>query len=123
MTDIPTRLAALTAMDKNGLLACPCGGHGVLVRQPSRASREYQVRLRCSKCRIQTANRFDQAECASIWNARASALIALAQEAVGEIERLRAVLTSIEQMAEATSSADCLAEAAREALNPQEAAP
>lgn len=116
MTDILSKLAALTEMDCNGLLPCSCGGNAIWVRQPSRAYGDYQIRLRCSLCRIQTANKASQSECISIWNAREATLIALAQEAAVVIERLAKENRKLNKKLDTAKNQYYL----QQALNPQE---
>jgi hypothetical protein len=90
MTDILTKLAALTAIDKNGLLPCAICGHPNEVDGIKPSIESNRRRVVCTHCgmttiwcdsaghAIQTANN----------RPREAALIALVQEAAAEIERL-----------------------------------
>jgi hypothetical protein len=117
MSDILSRLAALTAKDSNGLLPCPLCG------KPAKASRgTHQNAQLWSGCPSKLCLA-GQDECTpGVWNARPreAALIALVQEAAGEIERMRKAMASkdnvISAFADIHPDADVIAE---RALNPQ----
>jgi hypothetical protein len=87
MTDIFTRLAALITKDKKGLLPCYCG-HA--------ASLQYVEDYSCYSVICSRENHHETRwyetpeEAIDEWNSRPreAALIALVQEAAGEIERL-----------------------------------
>ena len=92
MTDILTRLAALTQKDENGLLQCPiCNG-------PAKTwvdGRTYHRRWRagCPAIGCPAVKAGKEAEAIAKWNTRPreAALIALVQEAAAEIERLETI--------------------------------
>lgn len=113
MTDILTRLAALTVKDENGMMPCVCGSTEYSLWD----GKGTQAEASCENCgnavSVQVVDLFDPAdnidldmntlryppaaiektrvELTRLWNEfqRQSDLIALVQEAAGEIERLR----------------------------------
>jgi hypothetical protein len=93
MTDILTRLAGLTSKDENGLLPRQCGGSAKIKESYDNA---HLLNMRCKKCGLLITARRDEA--AAKWNhrPREAALIALVQEAVGEVERLEEKLDRFE---------------------------
>jgi len=92
MTDLLTKLAALTQPDKHGLLPCPiCGGKAA---PDYKATFGYAFIFKCLLGHVTvTANSEDRSK--QFWNnrPREAALIALVQEAAAEIERYREVLS------------------------------
>lgn len=102
MTDILTRLAALTVRDANGLLPCPmCGGALYLHKVGNEHTKQRGWDSGCEKCRIHKRDRVIHQnhewllpKVVAAWNVRPreAALIALVQEAGAEIERLRNAL-------------------------------
>jgi hypothetical protein len=92
MTDILTRLAALSP--SNELLPCPwCNGEATLDRQfNARSGTNYRIICTSKKCSVRPETAYiSQAQAISSWNnrPREATLVALVQEAVGEIERFR----------------------------------
>jgi hypothetical protein len=120
MSDILTGLAELTTKDPEGLLPCYCGAPGHL--QDVKDYRVYSVK--CSRENHHETGWYETPEEAiHEWNSRPreSALIALVQEAAGEIERLRETLG---QIASSHHVGNAWAQdKAAQALNRQEIAP
>jgi hypothetical protein len=90
MTDISTRLAALTKTDENALLPCQCGNKISLSHY-----RDSSILARCAACGWQYSDiDLPLEEFLRLVNKRPreAALIALVQEAGAEIERLRNAL-------------------------------
>jgi hypothetical protein len=101
MTDILTKLAALTTKDENGLLRCPnCSGDARICNPLEDDDGVFVI---CGRCAIHTQHKPHttrpyqdttkeeaMAKAVSDWNnrPREAALAALVQEAAGEIERL-----------------------------------
>jgi len=127
MTDILTKLAALA--DRNPTrLRCPCCDDHIAYE----IVRDGVTMLECRRCGLNICG-VNLDDCLRIWNRRPreAALIALVQEATGEIERLRAALAFYEDADyrgtgfwDGISSPGILLDngnTARAALNPQEA--
>ena len=120
MTDILHRLAVLTGKLSDPLLPCPfCGGNAFCT--------EHEEECCCVNpvCKI-SKTPFS----VKTWNIRPreTALIALVQEAAGEIARLRGALEEISKQQEYGGYGTGLgytqgARIAQKALNPQESAP
>ncbi len=94
MTDLATRLNAFRRTDNNGLLACPfCGGQASCQSLGEYHDDEQNARedfvVGCDACHAVFPPFSDKTLAADAWNSRAEALIALVQEAAGEIERLK----------------------------------
>jgi len=94
MTDILTKLAALTRKDTCQLLPCPsCSAKCDTLS--AHGFGNYSVK--CFNCELQTQQHQGQDAAIAAWNTRLleKALIALVQEAAGEIERLQAALRAV----------------------------
>jgi hypothetical protein len=109
MTDILTRLAALTRKDVNKLLPCPFCGKAAEVEEYEGAG--HYVYCGNAEDRTETGCPFQpeakkfydtKEEAIAAWNSRPreATLIALVQEAAAEIERLRGLVSVIRMKAE-----------------------
>jgi hypothetical protein len=132
MTDILTKLAALTSKDENALLPCPvCDAPCDTLT--AHGFGNYSVQ--CFNCGLNTGQKSGKNAAITAWNARPreAALIALVQEAAAEIEWLRAALQAYAEADydgtgfwDGISLPGILADkgkTAKQALNPQESAP
>jgi hypothetical protein len=93
MTDILTRLAALTRTDTSMLAPCTsCGAECDTLS--AHGFGNYSVR--CFGCGLQTQQQQGNAAAIAAWNTRPreAALIVLVQEAAGEIERLHSEIVN-----------------------------
>lgn len=118
MTDIPTKLAALTQKGENGLLPCPmCGdaGQPLVWRKGNEHTKDRGCDVGCAECGFTKSIRvirysleWAEERAVAAWNSRPheAALIALVQEAASEIERLRGYLR---QTRRATSHMEMMA--------------
>lgn len=91
MSDILTRLAALTATDETGLLPCPfCSGRAYC-GTPNDDEPDF---IMCSFCAAVSDKTDTYESVSNLWNTRPreAVLIALVEEAAAEIERLRFAL-------------------------------
>jgi hypothetical protein len=104
MTDLLSRLAALTQKKENGLLPCPfCleNGQPLIWRKGNEHTKESGCDVGCVECGFTKSIRvirysleWAEERAVAAWNSRPreSALIALVQEAAGEIERVSQAL-------------------------------
>jgi DNA-directed RNA polymerase subunit RPC12/RpoP len=102
MTDILARLAALTAKDRNGLLQCAICGHPNEVDGVKPTIESNRRRVVCTHCGMTTIWCDSASHAIETANTRPreAALIALVQEAAGEIGRLRDFVGFIRMKAE-----------------------
>jgi hypothetical protein len=143
MTDILTRLAALTLKNDAGLLPCPfCQekGQPLIWRKGNENTKDRGCDVGCAECGftksirvIRYSMEWAEERAVAAWNARPreAALIALVQEAAAEIERLRTALSQATDFAAHVLQARTVEvspllgpwiEKWKLAINPQEAA-
>jgi hypothetical protein len=98
MTDILTRLAALTAKPASGILPCPtCDGVAKTWVDGRTHHRRWRAGCPAIGCAVVKGG--TEAQATARWNTRPreQALITLVQEAAGEIERLKEAFVYIEK--------------------------